>query len=174
MTFKQLLQTNTWPAISSLFLEIYPEAAENMEGYETVFKKLIAMDAEETDMSIDITNEKDTFDDEEYVEVLGIYNNPQNEEEHYSQGIEFSPWRKWLGMDISAESLERFSEQEIIVYCLYEMTFVGFSEEEIQKVISSSKDNSEERESLTEEERYVSETSIEDLFKELNEEADEN
>jgi len=45
-------------------------------------------------------------------------------------------------MDISEESLADFSEKEIIVHCLYEMTFVGFSEEEIQKVLGRSERNS--------------------------------
>lgn len=36
-------------------------------------------------------------------------------------------------MDICEESLNSFSQQEIIVHCLYEMTFAGFKEEDIQK-----------------------------------------
>lgn len=36
-------------------------------------------------------------------------------------------------MTISKESLDYFSELEIIVHCLYEMTFMGFSDEDIQK-----------------------------------------
>lgn len=131
MTFKQIIQTNTWPNISKIFLEVYPEATKNMEGYKSVFKKLAMIDSEEIDMSIVIENVTD--DNEAYIDVSGLYNNPKNEEEHYSQGIELTPWRQWLGMDISAESLADFSEEEIIVHCLYEMTFVGFSEEDIEK-----------------------------------------
>lgn len=174
MTFKQLIQTNTWPNISAIFLAIYPDAAANMEGYKTVFEKLVVMDPAEMDMSIVISKEKDDFDDEEYIGVSGLYNNPKNEEEHYSQGIEFTPWRNWLGMDISAESLANFSEQEIIVHCLYEMTFVGFSEEDIQKVLSKHEKSIGEYKTLTEEERSVSTASIEELFKELNEDDSEN
>ena len=134
MTFKQLLKTKTWVSISSRFLKIYPEASKNIEGYKTVFEKLKVMESERMDMSIVITKEKD--DDEEYIEVSGLHNNPKNEEEKYSQGIELISWRKWLGMDISDKSLQNFSEEEIVIHCLYEMTFAGFKEEEIQKVLA--------------------------------------
>ena len=134
MTFKQLLKTKTWGSISSMLLKIYPEASKNIEGYKKVFEKLMLMESERVDMSIVITKEKD--DDEEYIEVSGLHNNPKNEEEKYSQGIELVSWSKWLGMDISNESLQNFSEQEVILHCLYEMTFAGFREEEIQKVLA--------------------------------------
>lgn len=178
MTYKQLLQTTTWPTISSIFLELYPHAKIDMAEYETVFGKLLLMNPEETDMSIVISREKD--DDEEYIEVSGLYNHPKNEEEHYSQGIEFTPWCKWLGMDISTESLADFSELEIIVHCLYEMTYVGFEEEAIQKVIKRLEKDKEDYKSMSEKEkenRFVSAACIEELLKEGRDEAaadDEN
>ena len=89
------------------------------------------MEPEIIDMSIVITKEKE--DDEEYVDVSGLYNNPKNVGEKYSQGIELVPWRKWLGMDMSKESLKNYLNQEIVVRCLYEMTFLGFNEKEIRK-----------------------------------------
>lgn len=104
----------------------------------------MVMEFERIDMSIVVTKEKD--EDEEYIDVSGLYNNPKNEEEKYSQGIEFIPWRMWLGMDISNESLQSFSAQEIIIHCLYEMTFVGFTEEDIQKIISRMQKSRKERE----------------------------
>ena len=175
MTFKQLLKTHTWARISSVFLEIYPEEEEDLESYRTVYEKLAVMSPEETDMSIVITHEKD--DEEEYIDVSGLYNNPKNLEENYSQAIEYSPWREWLGMDISAESLVDFSELEIIVHCLYEMTYVGFEEEAIQEVINRLEKDKEDYKSMSEEEkekRFVSAASIKELLKEGNEEDDEN
>ena len=171
MTFKQLLQTNSWINISCFFLETYPDAKENMEGYETVFEKLAVMDPEETDMSIVISKEKDG--DEEYIDVSGLYNNPKNEEEHYSQGLEFTSWRQWLGMNISKDNLSNFSELEIIVHCLYEMTYVGFSEEDIQKRISRMEKSSKERESMTEEEQAEINASVEELLKEWGQDESE-
>lgn len=39
-------------------------------------------------------------------------------------------------MQINQEALETFNQLEIIVHCLYEMTYYGFSEDEIQRVIT--------------------------------------
>lgn len=132
MKFKKLIQNNTWSSISSEFSEIYPETIKNLNGYKAVFEKLVIMQPEETDMSIVLSREKD--DDDEYIDVSARYNNPRNEDEKYPQGIELTPWRNWLGMDINYETLAIFSEREIIIYCLYEMCFFGFSEEDIQKI----------------------------------------
>ena len=133
MTLKALMQNSEWPAISVKFLEIFPEAKKNLEGYKTVFEKLMVMEPERIDMTIVVAKEKD--EDEEYIEVSGLHNNPKNQSEKYLQGIELVPWRKWLGMDISSESLDSYSPQEIIARCLDEMTFFGFHEEDIQKKI---------------------------------------
>ena len=47
--------------------------------------------------------------------------------------IYFDPWAEWLGMSISTETLEKFSELEIISHCLFEMTFEGFDEVKIKE-----------------------------------------
>ncbi len=167
MTFRQLLKANTWPTISSLFIETYPDADKDMAGYKTVFEKLLIMDAVETNMSIVITKERN--DNDEYVEVSGLHNYPKNKEETYSQGIEFTPWREWLGMDISKESLTSFSELEIIIHCLYEMTFVGFTEEVIQEKIRSIEKSRKESKSMTKAERDGTTISAEEFFKEWRE-----
>ncbi|MAM29325.1 MAG: hypothetical protein CMC13_09905 [Flavobacteriaceae bacterium] len=132
MTLKKLIQKHTWSNISSKFSEIYPEAGKNLEGYKVVFEKLVMMKAKRIDMSIVLSIEKD--DNEEYIDVSAQYKYPRNEEEKYLQGIELTPWRNWLGMGVNAKTLANFTEQEIIVHCIYEMSYVGFSEEDIQKI----------------------------------------
>ncbi len=164
MTFKKLIQTNTWPTISTLFLKIYPKTEKDMAGYKTVYEKLVLLDPEETDLSIVITKEKDG--EEEYIDVSGVHKNPTNEEEAYSQGIEFTPWREWLGMDINKETSNDFSGLEIIVHCLHEMTFVGFTEEAIQEKINRIEMSRKERESMTKVEREAITISAEEFFKE--------
>jgi hypothetical protein len=132
MTLNDLIKSNTWATIAPKFLESYPEAEKDLQAYKTVFEKLRTMPPERIDMAIVITEEMDTIDGELYIDVVGIYNNPTTPEEKYPQGIEFLPWRKWLGMDIDKNSLTNFSEQEIVVHCLYEMTFEGFDEDKIK------------------------------------------
>lgn len=40
---------------------------------------------------------KDEYDCEEYVDISGKYNHPKNEEQVFSQAIEITSWKKWLG-----------------------------------------------------------------------------
>ena len=162
MNLKQLIQTNSWQTVLPIFLTIYTEAEKNIKGYQTVFEKLITMPSEETDMTIIISREIDG--DEEYVDVSGLLNNPKNKEETYSQGIEFTPWRKWLGMDVKKETLNSFSELEIIVHCLYEMTFVGFTEEAIREKMNKIEKSRIERESMTKEESDAVTLSVKELL----------
>ncbi|RXJ51114.1 DUF6557 family protein [Gelidibacter gilvus] len=168
MKLKQLLQTNDWPAILPIFLKTYPEAEENINGYRIVFEKLVMLSPKETDMSIVITQEKDG--DEDYIDVSGLHNNPKNKEETYSQGIELVSWREWLGMDISKESLANFSESEIIVHCIYEMTYIGFTEEVIQEKNDRIEKSRKARESMTDEESDAITASVEEILRTWREE----
>jgi len=51
-------------------------------------------------------------------------------------------WGKWLGMEIHPETIKNFNESEIIAHSLYEMTFFGFSENEIKTNIEKTSSSS--------------------------------
>ncbi len=146
MIFNEIIKNNTWLGVSAILLENYPEEEENIEGYALVFEKLQVLNPEESDMYIELKNVTDDFDGEHYVDVGGRYKNPKTEEDKAAMALEFTPWNRWLGMEISAESLEEFSEPEIIAHCLYEMTFAGFEEKEIQEELKDIKEAAEETE----------------------------
>jgi hypothetical protein len=139
MNFKKLIQTNSWLSVATILLKLYPDEEKNISGYKQVFEKLLFMNPDDSEISIVVTHQKDDLDGEHYVDVSGKYNKPISEEEKFSQAIEFTAWSKWLGMEISQDSLLHFSELEIISHCLHEMTFVGFDEEEIQEKLNSLK-----------------------------------
>lgn len=169
MTLKQLLQTNSWLSVSTVFLKLFPDQEKNMEGYERVIEKLLMMTPEETEMSIAVKSVIDDFDGQEYVDVSGFYNQPKNEEEAFSQAIEFTAWERWLGMEISTESLQDFSELEILAHCLHEMTFMGFDENEIKDQLNSLENTIEDYERMDEEEKRVNSISLEELLNESDE-----
>jgi|SRR5690554_554708 len=163
MTLKTLIEKHTWPAITSVFLKTYPEAEASMTGYQQVFEKLSEIESETTGMSIIVKTETD--DDEDYVDVSGLNIHPKTKEDYYSQGLELTSWKQWLGMEISNESLKEFSEQEILVHCLYEMTFEGFSEDAIQKTNERIEKSRKARQSNPDARNFVCE---DDVFKFLN------
>lgn len=174
MTLKQLLRTNSWLSVSSILLELYPDEEINIEDYEEVFENLLMMSPEETGMTIVIKTVTDDFDGSAYVDVFGKYNRPENEEERFLQAIEFTSWKKWLGMDISPGSLEDFTELEILAHCLYEMTFAGFEEEEIQQQLGNIEKTIEDYEMMSGEEKLEDMTSLEDLLDRLKEEDEDD
>ena len=173
MKFKKLLQSNSWLSVEAILLQIYPDQEKNIQGYEALYEKLLYMDAVESEITICVANHKDDFDGEAYIDIFGKYQNPKNEEEQYSQAIEFTAWNKWLGMEISEDSLITFTELEIIAHCLYEMTFVGFEEEKIQDLLKSFELDIEKYKNWTDEEKKANTSSLEDLFKDLDIEREE-
>lgn len=82
------------------------------------------------DFEIELTRCKDDYDGEieEYVDVSGYKN-----EKYYA--IEFCTWDKWMNANLTKRTLDGFTPLEIICYCMMEMTFISFDEEEIRKTL---------------------------------------
>ena len=173
MDFKSLVQQHSWLSIEAILFDLYPDEEKNSSGYRAVYEKLILMTAATSQMSIVVKNCKDDFDGEEYVDVSGIHQHPQSEEENYSYAIEFTPWKEWLGMEIHPDSFAHFSELEIIAHCLHEMTFVGFEEEDIQEELQRIDQITEDSKNMTDEEKQANTTSLEDIITKLNNNEDE-
>lgn len=146
-------------------IKLYPDVNKSLQGYKTVFEKLLLMIPEKMDMEIIIERLAD--EDETYIEVSAKHKYPKSKEEQFSQAIEFTPWNKWLGMEISDRSLHEYSQLEIIAHCLYEMTFVGFAEDEIQNELRSIERSMDDFNAMSEEEKRSNTTSVEDILPSL-------
>lgn len=132
MKLKQLLLNHSWSDVRNKILEIYPEQLKNIKGYEQLYSHLTQMEEKTINMTIQIN--KYFYDDSEKdaVDLIGYYNDqvPNDPEQQYA--LAFTPWNKWIGMEINNVTLAEYSQTEIIAHCLYEMTFWGFNEDEIQ------------------------------------------
>jgi hypothetical protein len=170
MKFHEIIKTNNWLSLEATLLKLYPDQAKNIEAYQDVFSKLQTMKSLKTKTHIEVAQRyADKLNEEDYVEVYGIeQNRTATKSTHVA--IEFTPWKTWLGMEISTKTLKEFNELEIISHCLYEMTFVGFNEADIQKELSSLKKSVDELKNMTDEERKKNTTSLDDLLKELGSE----
>ena len=130
MTLKQILKNYTWLNIKSKLIELYPDEEENgnLTLYEEVLEKLRFMAPFSSDIMLNITYEQDVFENETYVNVSGKDLNPDTILPIVTDAcaIEFTPWNKWLGMEITENTLKDFSEMEILCHSLYEMTFIDF------------------------------------------------
>jgi hypothetical protein len=168
MKLQDLIKTNNWLSIEMTLLSLYPDQQKNVEAYRGIFSKLQQMKSVNSKIQIAIRRHYEDRDNEEdYVEVYGMKENKGNEKPEVL-AIEFTPWRKWLGMRINESTLKEFNELEIICHCLFEMTFMGYDEKEIQKEFSSLKKTVDELKNMTAEERKKNTTSLDDLLKDLD------
>jgi len=165
MTLKQLITDHNWSSIALVLKALYPKQESNLYGYEEVYNTLIIMNPEPSELCISVSHAIDDFDGEAYVNVSGIYKTPRTDEEKWSQAIEFVPWKEWLGMEITQDSLNKFSELEIITHALFEMTFVGFDEKDIQRKLNSIEDSVEDYKNMTDEEKKAQTYSTDEFLK---------
>lgn len=171
MQLNELIQTNKWLSVSMTLTSLYPDQDQGLEAYEKVYRLLQQIPRVETDIEIVLQQHYDDETNEEnYVDVSGLKRDKQNSELTENLAIEFVPWAEWLGMAVSRDTLKHFGELEIISHCLYEMTFVGYNEIEIQKQFSTIKTSFEEYKNMTTEEKQRNLKSLDDFLKELNDE----
>lgn len=164
-------------SIELIFLNLYPDQEESIEDYREVFEKLTTITPVDTKMIIVLATVEDDFDPEEpnsYVDVSGRKPKGGEDPDETSYAIEFEEWEKWLGMDLAPETLQNFNELEIIAHCLFEMTFCGFDEEEIQEQFEDIKKTNDELKSLSKEEIMKQTISLEDLMKKFDNKEDED
>ena len=170
MKLLELIKTNNWLSVQYMLLNLYPDQEDNLISYQSIYIQLQQSSASKTNMQIVLTQYFDEETNEKsYVDVSGLKKSNDQDTVMESYAIEFVPWKEWLGMTINKDTLAEFNELEIISHCLYEMTFVGYNEEEIQEQFSAINDSMEEYKNMTEEEKKMNTKSLDDLLKEGDE-----
>lgn len=129
MKLQELLLSSNWADVQKAFLGFYPDEEEDIKELEKVYQNLNALTPVESDLTLTLSLFED--EDEPFVHVSG---KNQETDEDFSLG--FVPWAEWLGMEIDEISLTDFSQTDIVAHSLFEMTFFGFSEEEIQETLT--------------------------------------
>lgn len=166
-----LFQTNNWLSVGVTLINLYPDQEQNFEIYKTIYSQLQQTPAIDSNFQIVLTQ---YFDDEtnekSYVDVSGFKDNDLKDTLTDGHAIEFVPWKEWLGMTINKVTLAEFNELEIISHCLYEMTFIGYDEKEIQEQFSEINNSIDEYKNMTDEEKQKNTISLEEFLKELEEE----
>jgi hypothetical protein len=122
-------------------------------------------------MTINVNFVHDTLfsdESEDYYNVCGTY---LNDNETY--GLEFENWDEWLGWDVLQESLDVFGELNCLCHILYEMTFNGYSQEDIQLEHDALKQSCDEIDKAIKSGDIGKFHTIEELFNELDKDDDE-
>lgn len=144
MKFKELIDKYTWDDVWAALIRLYPDQEKSLDGYRYVFATLRTLQPAESQMRICLADVPER-DGESYTDVSGRNgslrkdNNPEiykddeigNQEEVW--GLDFVDWAEWLSMTIDPGTLARYPEAEILAHCLWEMTFYGYTPEDIRK-----------------------------------------
>ena len=121
------------------------ELASSRDGYLSVYFRLLELPVEETTYKIYLVNQKGYSDEnDDYIDVLGY-----DTEDGVSYSLSFTSWSCWLGSEVVEKSLNSFGAVVFVANCLYDMTFMGFSEENIQNELDILKDRVKEVEEGT-------------------------
>ena len=173
MKLYDLIKSNNWLSVELTLLRLYPDQKSMIDEYRNVFEKLNFLEPEESDMNIVFTECDCDMDEESeiktYVDVSGKKKEKDKNSLTDGYAIEFVEWKKWLGMDLENETMNNFNELEIIAHCLYEMTFCGYTEEEIKEQFNTINDSIEEYKNMTEEEKKENTITLDELMKRINE-----
>lgn len=124
MIFKQPIEMHSWEEIKVSLESLYPHGHADISAYEKVFAILPQLEVEVSDLRLTIEEIDDPCTSSSMVSVVG-------ENDEHSYAIEFTKWEQWLGMEVNQSTLREYSELEIIAHSLWEMTFVGYSQEAI-------------------------------------------
>ena len=131
MKFHDLIQTHPWKEIRTAIVRLYPDHESELEGYHQVFKKLKTLKPTSSKYQLHIELVYSEHAGEFHIEVKRL--TPSEDGSGISPfAIEFIPWAEWLGMELDEDTLKEFSAFDIVAHCLYEMTFLGFTQEDIR------------------------------------------
>ena len=148
MKFKQLIETVDPNSILVELIKEFDQSESNVIGHLDVLESLKHMEPEENDMVLlverfevedfglcvsgwDKTYNKDHKDDHPDFDE----NKPSDiewSEQKHTYAIEFVRWEKWLDMECDQECLDKIGADKFVAACLWEMTFIGYDQEEIQ------------------------------------------
>jgi Family of unknown function (DUF6557) len=130
MNLREIIQPISWLELKPLYMELYPDNAESIEVYERIFSNLKHLSPGDSNLEIAIEFENDP--DGPYYDVSGVETAESGSEERTTWALDFVDWSDWLDMQIEPVTLSNYRPIEIVAHCLWEMTFMGFSVEEIR------------------------------------------
>lgn len=194
MKFKDIIDIVEWDKVWEELIKEYPDQKKSYDGYYLVFYQLKELEPKESDFTICVERVLDTLhkeccDGEElwYYDVNGKNGTLQKEDEQFdnmnfkteeekenfgnqevSYALEFTKWEEWLGMEISEDTLIKLTDEKIVAYCLYEMTFCGYEQDEIQSQHTELKNRVDDIKNMTEEDLKKNTVTIEELKEKLN------
>ena len=184
MTFLELLESVGWPETKAILLWSHPEVAESLDDYRLVLAKLRKLVPIESNMRIILRQTvREGLDDEPFIEVVGRngqLNRDQCDFKYFQDSVDaeyanaetdfslsLEPWEHWLGMRIDAGTVDEFAAPQIAAHCLWDLTFHGFEQWQVQETMDEIKRRVDEIDAMTEEERKEKLIPMEEVMRKL-------
>ncbi|MHA1503362.1 MAG: DUF6557 family protein [Candidatus Heimdallarchaeota archaeon] len=128
MILKELVDAHEWKIIRKRLRELYPkDARRSMWKFKKSFAILKKLESQESNdgikLRIDLIKEQHGV----WYDVSG-----EKEGDFLLWGLGFHSWEEWLGMEIHPKTFDICNHLDIVVHCLWEMTFYGFTPEKIK------------------------------------------
>lgn len=145
ITFKSLINKVDFELVWKEFLTFYPDLSYRRDKYSQIYKFLLSKEPEDNiDVMVihidrqdyeDFTNKEDCRLELKETEIvdIGYRVHGRSNSAEWSGYWDISPekWGNWLGYFIHDKLLEFLTIEKITALCLYEMTWHGFSENEV-------------------------------------------
>ncbi len=128
---------------------------------------------------------REGLDEESFTEVIGRngelnrdqddfkYREEAASSEYANSEVDFSvslePWERWLGMGIDSGSLGNYTMPQIAAHCMWDMTFHGFDQSQIQEQREELKRRVDDLDSMTEQDKREKLIPMDQMMKMLKE-----
>ena len=135
MNLSELIKKYSWEEIFlSRKFEYYDDYFKNERGYKKVFEELKELKPIKSVGLIELSNEYDELEKKYYIRVNGKYYDNDLTKNEFGFidkyfALDFNEWEVIVGMEIDYNTSRKYSEIEIIVHCLWEITYYGFENE---------------------------------------------
>lgn len=132
MKTKELFASIDKEALLKRFIEIYDDQEKNLEGYKHALDEMASLGKEEYNGREDnrelgeilVQLSKSFLDEEPEIDISIRVGDTL-------YAMEFTDWREVLNSEVASDTLTNFSNIDAACHILWEMTFVGFSNEEV-------------------------------------------
>lgn len=134
--FKDIVRACVFRNVKESLLRLYPDQKKAINGYKHVFQTLRLMRPRYNKEGMVIDIRRAGRGKNAYFSVSGVC---AKKGEQQSYALEFIPWSEWLGCEVDKNVLKKMPKEEIIAHCLWEMTFIGFTQNKIRRKLNSLK-----------------------------------
>lgn len=129
MKLKEIICQTDWQDVAIAIVTQRPCQRKALGRFMKVFESLVLMEPVATEYQIRIEQQPEGLNsDRTFPVVVGV---KKGVDERWS--LAFCSWTEWLGMEVCRKTMETYSNGQIVANCLHEMTFFGFTEDDIKR-----------------------------------------